>query len=718
MISNLSRWLLRQPVRRRLNTPLRLLLSTASAASPPAETSVDPHKIVLRDYQEECIESVLTAVDEGHKRLGVSLATGGGKTIIFTHLIGRLQAASKDADQTLILAHRQELVEQAARHCTSTYPEKTIEIEMGKLHASGYADITVASVPSITSKDRLEKFDPGRFKLILVDEAHHIIAKTYLKTLEHFNLHRKHHASPTLVGVSATFSRSDGLALGKAIDHIVYHRDFMDMIKDKRLSDLMFTTVQSSADISGVRTAGKFADFVTSELSEAVNTPQVNAITVATWQAKGQPTRQSTLIFCVDVQHILDLCQAFCDRGIDARYVTGQTKAIKRSQILTDFKNKEFPVLLNCGVFTEGTDIPNIDCIVMARPTRSRNLLIQMIGRGMRLHPDKENCHVIDMVSTLETGIVTTPTLFGLDPDEILEEANIQDVERIKKELLHGTGSKNRKTQFSPTSGIELTDYDSVIDLLEDATDDKHIRALSRNSWVGIGENRYWLGGPTGSYLRLEKVHATLAELSHKFRKSSQTHTISNTAAYDMNMLSPPSNDDYFDDYDTNFEEVPDFGKPSQKPATVHYTLWYVAALQRNRAGKLGYGTSPYVQPRLMLIHTDFAAAVRASDMYAGKVFPHVFTNSRAKWRTGAPTPGQLMMVNKMRPKDKQLTEDDITKGQASDMITRMKFGAVKSRFAKISKVKEIAQKMVDRAKEHHEKSMKNAEVKVGPVRA
>jgi superfamily II DNA or RNA helicase len=124
----------------------------------------------------------------------------------------------------LILAHRQELVDQAYRHCTLAYPDKWIEVELGKNHASGAADITVASMQSITSKDRIGKFDPTRFKLVLVDEAHHIIAPKYLEILDYFGLQNASLDSPILVGVSATMSRFDGLRLGAAIDHIVYHK--------------------------------------------------------------------------------------------------------------------------------------------------------------------------------------------------------------------------------------------------------------------------------------------------------------------------------------------------------------------------------------------------------------------------------------------------------------------------------------------------------------
>lgn len=117
-------------------------------------------------------------------------------------------------------------MEQAARHCTSAYPSKSVEVEMGSIHASGFADITVASVQSVCSGERMLKFDPSKFKLVLVDEAHHIVASKYLEILNYFGLRtpKRDTQTPALVGVSATFSRFDGRMLGEVIDHIVYHR--------------------------------------------------------------------------------------------------------------------------------------------------------------------------------------------------------------------------------------------------------------------------------------------------------------------------------------------------------------------------------------------------------------------------------------------------------------------------------------------------------------
>ena len=182
------------------------------------------------------------------------------------------------------------------------------------------------------------------------------------------------------------------------------------MIGENWLSNVVFTTVQSKANISGVK-RGPAGDFQLGDLSRAVNTPETNDTTVRAWMAKAAG-RKSTLVFCVDLAHVSDLTATFRRQGVEAKFVSGDTPKRVRSERLDAFRSRQFPVLLNCGVFTEGTDIPNIDCIVLARPTKSRNLLIQMIGRGMRLYPRKDNCHIIDMVASLEAGIVTTPTLY------------------------------------------------------------------------------------------------------------------------------------------------------------------------------------------------------------------------------------------------------------------------------------------------------------------
>lgn len=224
---------------------------------------------------------------------------------------------------------------------------------MGINHSTGNEDIIVASMQSIISGDRIEKFDPRRFKLVLVDEAHHIVSRGYMQTLEHFGLSEAREDSPALVGVSATLSRFDGLKLGAAIDHIVYHKDYIDMIGEKWLSKVIFTTVRTDADISRVRLSN--GDFQASELSRQVNTDQVNEIAVRSWMHKANA--KSTIVFCADLAHVSGLTNMFRKHGVDARYVTSHTSKVDRSALLDAFKAGEFPVLLNCGVFTEGMQL-------------------------------------------------------------------------------------------------------------------------------------------------------------------------------------------------------------------------------------------------------------------------------------------------------------------------------------------------------------------------
>ncbi|KAI4867090.1 P-loop containing nucleoside triphosphate hydrolase protein [Hypoxylon rubiginosum] len=608
--------------------------------------------IRLRDYQEECIQSVLNSLKHGHKRLGISLATGAGKTVIFTQLIDRIEPNSKESNQTLILAHRRELVEQAARHCTAAYPDKTVEIEMGNMRASGAADITIASIQSLISGDRIDKFDPRRFKLILVDEAHHIVAPGYLSTLEHFGLDKKKDDSPLLVGVSATFSRFDGLRLGAAIDEIVYHKDYVDMIGDKWLSDVIFTTVESTADISRVK-SGSNGDFQPGELSKVVNTKQINEVTVRSWLAKA-PGRKSTLVFCVDLAHVAGLTQAFKQHGVDARFVTGNTPKLERSALVDAFRRGEFPVLLNCGVFTEGTDIPNIDCVILARPTRSRNLLVQMIGRGMRLHPDKTNCHIIDMVSTLAAGIVTTPTLFGLDPSELVEEATVKDMRSLKDAVPDSNGNDSKETPGSANVGnVTFVDYDSVFDLISDTSGERHIRSISQHAWVQVGPNKYVLSGPHGTYIRLEKDDAAEEDMAS----------------------------------------------------------WIASEI---RALPKGVSKSPYAAPRRLLTAATFSDAVHGADKYASEKYPHLLISRRQRWRSGPPTDGQLQFLNRLRGEKDKVQATDITKGKAADMITKLRHGA-RGQFSKFEAHRR--QKDRQNLAREQEKAMQLQErVAVGPL--
>lgn len=654
----------------------RRSLADVVAAAP---LIVGEEKIRLRQYQEECIQSVLSYLSNGHRRLGVSLATGSGKTVIFTQLIDRVEPRNPKATKTLILAHRRELVEQAARHCQRQYPEKSIEIEMGDQHATGSADITIASVRSL-QVGRLEKYDPDTFKLILVDEAHHIVAPGYLEVLEHFGLESTPAATrntPALVGVSATFSRFDGLRLGAAIDHIVYHKDYVDMIGEKWLCDVKFTTVRSGANLSRVKSS-KDGDFATSQLSAAVNNDEINEITVKSWMDEAA-NRKSTLVFCVDLSHVAALTDTFRKYGVDARFITGETKKKIRGERLEDFKQGAFPVLLNCGVFTEGTDMPNVDCVLLCRPTKSRNLLVQMIGRGMRLHSDKADCHVIDMVASLETGIVTVPTLFGLDPGEVVKNASSNDLEKMKEreanleevEPTQDTLFASQDAKAFSNRNLTYTHYDSVHDLLEDTSGERHIRAISPNAWVQVDADRYILA-PKSGVLSLERRRLTPAELVKAKKTSSKS---------DVVII---GND------------------------TPLFHVIYKYPLQPTEKTK-----APYSRPRTIATAGTLTSALNAADTFAATKFERLFIATSSSWRRSPASEGQLSFINKLRyvTADEPLTSEDLNKGQAGDMITKIKYG-VRGRFDKLMVKKRKAEKEQERIHSLREKER----VEVGPL--
>jgi len=236
---------------------------------------------------------------------------------------------------------------------------------------------------------------------------------------------------------------------------------------------------------------------------------------------------KSTLVFCVDINHCKTLCGVLQAHGVNAQYVTGETAKYVRQDILEDFKQGKIAVLCNVLVFTEGTDIPNLDLLILARPTKSRPLLTQMVGRGLRLHKGKDTCHVIDMVSTMKVGVLSVPTLFGLpaghsvdkklfaelDLDkEAVDEASEQleaqtradDVRRLVEyqQLIRDT-----KLKFDVINGFAAMILTSKTELKEHP---ERVHGLFRDlgfDWVRLEYNVWGLPLPnTDSYLTIERV--------------------------------------------------------------------------------------------------------------------------------------------------------------------------------------------------------------------
>lgn len=338
------------------------------------------NQITLRPYQQECID----AIPEHGSHL-IQMATGLGKTVTFSRIPrnGRM----------LILSHREELVKQPLK-----YFDCATGIEMAGNSAPRNAEVVSASVQSIVR--RLDKYDPDDFDIIVTDEAHHAAARTYRKVYDYF--HPRLH-----LGFTATPNRGDKVRLDGVFDDIIFARDLRFGIQNGYLSDIMCRRVHIGYDLTGVRTRN--GDFAPGELEQAMD---------GTADAIAETYRElatgATLIFAVSVKHANDIASKIPEAVV----VTGETK--NRAEIVQRFTDGEIPCLINCMVFTEGTDIPRVETVIIARPTQSESLYAQMVGRGLRLYPGKERLNLIDCVGvSSKASLCTAPSLLGIDMDTV-----------------------------------------------------------------------------------------------------------------------------------------------------------------------------------------------------------------------------------------------------------------------------------------------------------
>ncbi|KAA1471544.1 P-loop containing nucleoside triphosphate hydrolase protein, partial [Dentipellis sp. KUC8613] len=663
--------------------------------------------LVLRPYQESCLTACLDALKEGSTRIGVSLPTGSGKTAVFISLLSQIRSVDSDpegepgseATRALVVVNSVELARQAASQARTIRPDWSVEIEQGARHrATGTADVTVATYQTLLQRERLMKFDPRWLKAIIIDEAHHAAAPSYRRILSYFepDIQSPDADEPTgtekvptpvsrhipIIGFSATFSRHDGLALGSVFQRIVYHQDFLHMVKEQWLCNVRFTTVKADLNLKQVTVSARTGDFNASSLAHVINTDTINNLVVQTWMDKAA-NRKSTLVFCVNIAHVRRLTAVFRSAGFDARYLYSGTPAAERHDLVNAFKKGKFPVLVNCGILTEGTDIPNIDCVIVARPTRSRNLFTQIIGRGMRNspHSGKTDCLVIDFVDTINRipGIVCTPTLFGLNPSELVDDVPIDELEaRANASEAEGTLSVPQADIDEPKS-VTYIDYEDPFALVGHASRrSQHIAQLSRNAWVSCGDDIYVLECMGKGHLRIE-----------------------------------PSRGNGADD---------DTGDPD-----VHFRAHFAPQIHYGTAAAMK--VSPFRANRNVLTAATLADAVHGCDTYAAsKVVPGPLALGMlrtAKWRRDPATPSQKAFIGKrwgMHAQELKRVDgaveatfpdrvESLTKGDAAGIITRLKHGA-QSRYAK----KVLAMRRAEVVNTKEQRRQASLRVKVGPL--
>lgn len=336
--------------------------------------------IQLRPYQQEALDSI---PESGAYVL--CLATGLGKSVIFS----RVQRHGR----MLILSHRDELVHQPQRYFDCSFGvEQGSEISHGE-------EVISASVQSLVR--RLEKFNPEDFDVVVVDEAHHSTAPTYRKILDYFK-------PRLLLGFTATPNRNDGVGLKAVYQDIIYERNLRWGIENGYLSDIHCFRVDIGVDLRHV--AQRLGDYAPDSLDRAMNIESANEAVAEAYRLYAKPP---ALIFCASVAH----AKALASKIPGAVAVKGGED---RSETVQAFSEGKIPCLTNCMVFTEGTDLPNVQTVIIARPTKNVSLYTQMTGRGTRLYPGKEYLTLIDCVGISdEADICTAPSLLGLDIEDI-----------------------------------------------------------------------------------------------------------------------------------------------------------------------------------------------------------------------------------------------------------------------------------------------------------
>jgi len=378
----------------------------------------------LRDYQTEALARVKDAYKRGKRRVLVSLPTGTGKTVVFAHFPGALRMRKR----LLVLAHREELLLQAEQKFRSIDPGLKVGLERAEDRVTSDAQVVIASVPSLAHSRgaRLSRFNPDDFSIVVVDEAHHAVAESYRRIFHHFGLFNPD-TTRYLVGFTATPRRGDHQGLGEVFQEVCYARDLRQMIGDGYLCPIRGWRLDTNLSLDGVKV--RHGDFVESQLARVVNTPSRNSLLMTTYMRLAKHRR--AIVFCVDVQHAKDVREVFADAGIHAAAVWGEMPREDRRRILSQFSSGEIAVLTNCNLLTEGFDEPRINCVLMARPTKSKLLYAQMVGRGTRLYPDKEDLMVVDVVDNSRNH--TLPglySLFNLPAGLNLQGGRALDIER------------------------------------------------------------------------------------------------------------------------------------------------------------------------------------------------------------------------------------------------------------------------------------------------
>ena len=447
----------------------------------------------LRPYQQTAIEKIESEWESGNRRTLYVAGTGTGKTIVMSGLVHRI---SSHGGRTLILAHRGELLDQAADKIEMVTGLKCSREQAEHSSLGTWESVTVGSVQTLMQEKRLSMFKPDRFSHVFVDEAHHAVSDSYRRVLDYFD-------QANVLGVTATADRADRRGLSEVFDSIAFEYGMADAIHDGYLCPIKAQMIPLKLDISNVTIQS--GDYAAGQLGDALE-PYLDSI--ADEMAERCQDRK-TVVFLPLVRTAKAFADMLNARGLDACEVDGQSP--DRAEILSDFANNRYKVLCNSMLLTEGWDCPDVDCIVVLRPTKSRALYQQMVGRGTRLAPGKEKLLLLDFLwMTGRHDLCRPASLLGANPEvekritEMVEGAMVdglgidlleaepqaeQDVQTAREEALAAELEKmrHRKAQLvDPLQyalsicDIDLQNYEPMFAYEMAEPTEKQIQMLER----------------------------------------------------------------------------------------------------------------------------------------------------------------------------------------------------------------------------------------------
>lgn len=420
-----------------------------------------PETFKPRPYQTDAIKALTAGWESENNRLAVVLPTGAGKTVVFSNLIlERLSTMAARGERALVIAHREELLTQAADKIKAVAPALRVGIVKAERDEHQDVDVVVASIQTLAVERRRRAIrDIG---LVIVDECHHAAARSYMTVLEHFGAWR----GVPVAGFTATMTRQDG-GLADVWQEVVFTLDILEMIEDGYLCDVRGKRVTvPGLDLDSVKS--RAGDLQDGQLGQALDDSGAAEVVAEAYRLHAAD--RPGVVFTPTVETAQSMADAFTGAGIPAAAVWGEMSRDDRATTLERYRRGEVQVLTNCMVLTEGFDAPWTSCAVIARPTKSPGLYCQMVGRALRLSPEtgKKDALVLDVMgASTRHRLASIVDLTGRDvvmedEEQTLREAvrdaeekskRVLDLSRIQVEeidLFHGSSVRWLKT----TSGV------------------------------------------------------------------------------------------------------------------------------------------------------------------------------------------------------------------------------------------------------------------------